>query len=85
MKSGPMPNFPASGWSHPVRGAWIEMAYSGPLSAVYESHPVRGVWVEIPLLLAHIPGQCLSHPVRGVWVEIQKFPVSVDGFVGRTP
>ena len=35
-------------WSHPVRGAWIEMFVlikSMPLA--WKSHPVRGAWIEI--------------------------------------
>ena len=35
-------------WSHPVRGAWIEILSDGDISlAGRTSHPVRGAWIEI--------------------------------------
>ena len=34
--------------SHPVRGAWIEIADGRLQTRTYEkSHPVRGAWIEI--------------------------------------
>ena len=33
--------------SHPVRGAWIEIANTGLMGAGGASHPVRGAWIEI--------------------------------------
>ena len=34
--------------SHPVRGAWVEIAKNAYFAELYEmSHPVRGAWVEI--------------------------------------
>ena len=56
--------------SHPVRGAWIEMAVNtvGVLLKL-PSHPVRGAWIEIaPIIYRGLSS--LSHPVRGAWIEI---------------
>ena len=37
-------------WSHPVRGAWIEISRAGLLViTVTPSHPVRGAWIEIAI------------------------------------
>ena len=36
-------------WSHPVRGAWIEMLPSSAPGRTAGSHPVRGAWIEIVL------------------------------------
>ena len=55
-------------WSHPVRGAWVEIILIKVAIRNIKSHPVRGAWIEImvlPLLL------CLSasrtpHGVRGL-------------------
>ena len=33
--------------SHPVRGAWIEIAISRMKNRRKQSHPVRGAWIEI--------------------------------------
>ena len=33
--------------SHPVRGAWIEIAEDNSNVWVPESHPVRGAWIEM--------------------------------------
>ena len=33
--------------SHPVRGAWIEIANRWKSSFVLMSHPVRGAWIEM--------------------------------------
>ena len=35
------------GWSHPARGAWIEMIMTDGGVYVYTSHPARGAWIEI--------------------------------------
>ena len=35
------------GWSHPVRGAWIEIPKTDLFCVWIESHPVRGAWIEI--------------------------------------
>ena len=33
--------------SHPVRGAWIEIAKCAFIKSAMMSHPVRGAWIEI--------------------------------------
>ena len=59
--------------SHPVRGAWVEIAV-GDVQAVTaaESHPVRGAWVEILVGVVCLMGWPMSHPVRGAWIEIKR-------------
>ena len=58
--------------SHPVRGAWIEIAgYHNHISGRW-SHPVRGAWIEIGRASPRIC-QVQSHPVRGAWIEILNF------------
>ena len=37
--------------SHPVWGAWIEIAHLSSVKLVNASHPVWGAWIEIALLL----------------------------------
>ena len=45
-------------WSHPVRGAWIEIAivYVTAAASIL-SHPVRGAWIEIAdaIIINHHP------------------------------
>ena len=36
-----------SSWSHPARGAWIEINPSSPSSFAIRSHPARGAWIEM--------------------------------------
>ena len=37
-------------WSHPARGAWIEMVKMEPYYKFSASHPARGAWIEIKQL-----------------------------------
>ena len=57
-------------WSHPVRGAWIEILQK----ALYKSDPprrtpsgVRGLKFWLTFLKTR---NISSHPVRGAWIEI---------------
>ena len=34
-------------WSHPTRGAWIEIVNGQHLGHALASHPTRGAWIEI--------------------------------------
>ena len=72
-------------WSHPVRGAWIEMVVSAASVVVsFGSHPVRGAWIEMPIS-SHLLRASLSHPVRGAWIEIRKSFRTTADFTSRTP
>ena len=42
------------GGSHPVRGAWIEIAQMLSAMASAMSHPVRGAWIEIPIAVRYV-------------------------------
>ena len=55
-------------WSHPARGAWIEIAVLRFSFPVLRSHPARGAWIEIFSTLKvpiSIPGRT-PHGVRGL-------------------
>ena len=39
-------------WSHPARGAWIEIWRLLGCGAMKPSHPARGAWIEIRRLFA---------------------------------
>ena len=57
-------------WSHPSRGAWIEMMYIKSTDGAGLSHPSRGAWIE---MMAAAGVSCRwewSHPSRGAWIEI---------------
>ena len=49
MKSVLYPKHLAVVGSHPVRGAWIEIARETEPCRGIESHPVRGAWIEMQL------------------------------------
>ncbi len=34
-------------WSHPARGAWIEICQDVSYGGIIQSHPARGAWIEI--------------------------------------
>ena len=54
--------------SHPVRGAWVEIAVSVlPVMSLYLSHPVRGAWIETRI---------------GSWVIVPALVAPREGCVG---
>ena len=64
-----LPSADRSG-SHPMRGAWIEIASSVSCGAgAVLSHPMRGAWIEMSTRGRRSCRQW-SHPMRGAWIEI---------------
>ena len=59
-------------WSHPARGAWIEMPVLCWYRGKTASHPARGAWIEMALALGVSQGNAASHPARGAWIEITR-------------
>ena len=56
-------------WSHPSRGAWIEILLVCPEKTKSGSHPSRGAWIE--MYFRHRTAMFfMSHPSRGAWIEI---------------
>ena len=47
LKSGWRRRARRRSWSHPARGAWIEIDISGDPRFRISSHPARGAWIEI--------------------------------------
>ena len=57
-------------WSHPTRGAWIEILVDfDRVNVVLSRTPpgVRGLKSTISVICA---GDAMSHPTRGAWIEI---------------
>ena len=58
-------------WSHPSRGAWIEIYDAWPLPPLcLSSHPSRGAWIEMKVSQIPVYTNRKSHPSRGAWIEI---------------
>ena len=54
-------------WSHPSRGAWIEMGLSIHVCGWVTSHPSRGAWIEIISKWAdYVQWARTPHGVRGL-------------------
>ena len=58
-------------WSHPARGAWIEIGIQRIDGRTRKSHPARGAWIEIRDNAINAGG-ATSHPARGAWIEIAR-------------
>ena len=51
--------------SHPVRGAWIEIAHPSGISGNLSSHPVRGAWIEMIYPFGEFKAYALVAPREG--------------------
>ena len=70
LKSGVLGHNHPGHWSHPSRGAWIEIKDIAGLQAQTQlSHPSRGAWIEI-LAITAVSEMDESHPSRGAWIEM---------------
>ena len=53
-------------WSHPTRGAWIEIKKLVEVeNQTVQSHPTRGAWIEINVNIIKF-GVCVSRTPPGV-------------------
>ena len=71
LKFAGVPRRCRRGWSHPSRGAWIEINAWNAVKNGVSSHPSRGAWIEIPAIGVRL-GTVSSrtpHGVRGLKSE----------------
>ena len=60
-------------WSHPVRGAWIEIKKDNLITIVLYGRTPSGVRGLKSAKEYFKKEKEKSHPVRGAWIEISKF------------
>ena len=77
---------PASWWSSPARGTWVEILPDGSINVqIFASSPARGTWVEILILAGRFNRvqRRLPHGGRGL-KSAGELPAAVGG-EGRLP